>query len=57
MHTNKSIDLNIDLEDIRNQEQYRELWTKIGKIEIKCVEKNEGCNPKGTVWEMKKSCS
>ena len=38
-----SIDLGIDLEKIKNHKQYRELWAKIGKIEIKCIEKNEEC--------------
>ena len=43
MHNQEKIDLNIDVEKINNHEQYREFWTKIGKIEIKCVEKNEEC--------------
>lgn len=40
---NENIDLNINIENIHNHQQYRELWGKIGKIEIRCVEKNEEC--------------
>lgn len=43
MHDNKTIDLNIDVEKIKSHKQYREIWTKIGRIEIRCVEKNEEC--------------
>lgn len=39
----ESIDLNIDVEEIKDHTHYRELWTKIGRIEIRCVEKNEEC--------------
>ncbi len=40
---NELIDLNIDLEKIHSHQEYRELWNKLGKIEIKCIEKNEEC--------------
>ena len=37
------IDLNLDLSDVKTHEDYKELWEKIGKIEIRMVEKNEEC--------------
>jgi uncharacterized repeat protein (TIGR04076 family) len=37
------IDLNIDVKKITEHAQYKKLWSRIGKIEIKCVEKNEEC--------------
>ena len=40
---NDILDLNIDVSDIKNHEEYRKLWNKMGKIEIKMVEKNEEC--------------
>ncbi len=40
---NEILDLNIDVSNIKNHEEYRNLWKKIGKIEIKMVEKNEEC--------------
>ncbi len=43
MNKNEMIDLNIDTDKIKNHGEYRELWSKIGKIEIRCVEKNEEC--------------
>ncbi len=43
MHDNELIDLHIDIEKIRNHDDYKELWNRIGRIEIRCVEKNEEC--------------
>jgi uncharacterized repeat protein (TIGR04076 family) len=43
MHHNEPIDLRIDIEKIKNHEDYKDLWNRIGKIEIKCVEKHEEC--------------
>lgn len=37
------LDLNIDVSSIKNHEEYGKLWGKIGKIEIKMVEKYEDC--------------
>jgi len=44
------IDLNLDMSQIHNHQEYRELWKKIGKIEIRMVEKHEECphNPGDT---------
>lgn len=38
-----TVDLNLDLSQIENHPQYIELWKKLGKLEIKMVEKNEEC--------------
>src|SRR4030042_5505451 len=38
-----TIDLNMDLSAIKNHSDYRKLWEKIGKIEVKMIEKNEEC--------------
>ncbi len=38
-----NLDLGIDLSAMKNHDDYHELWKKIGKIEIKMVEKNEEC--------------
>lgn len=35
------LDLNIDIGSIKNHEEYRKLWDRIGKVEIKMVEKHE----------------
>mgnify|MGYP001182323117 CR=1 FL=1 len=43
MHDRELIDLHIDIEKIRNHDDYKELWNRIGRIEIRCVEKNEEC--------------
>jgi len=43
MYIPEKIDLNIDVNNIKNHEEYKELWTKIGKIEIRCIEKHEEC--------------
>jgi uncharacterized repeat protein (TIGR04076 family) len=43
MCNDETIDLNIDVGKIQNHKQYQELWTNIGRIEIRCVEKNEEC--------------
>lgn len=37
------IDLNIDVSQIHNHQEYGELWKRIGKIEIRMVEKHEEC--------------
>jgi len=37
------LDLHVDMEKIRNHAEYRELWNRVGAIEIRCVEKNEEC--------------
>ena len=37
------IDLNLDLSEIKNIEDYRALWQRMGKIEIKMVEQHEEC--------------
>jgi uncharacterized repeat protein (TIGR04076 family) len=39
----KSLDLNIDFNKIKEYEEYKKIWEKVGKIEIKMVEKNEQC--------------
>lgn len=43
MKKNKSLDLNIDFKKIKKYEEYKKIWEKVGKIEIKMVEKNEQC--------------
>jgi uncharacterized repeat protein (TIGR04076 family) len=43
MDKHEKIDLNIDVGQIKNHEEYLKYWGKIGRIEIKCVEKNEQC--------------
>lgn len=40
---NDFIDLNIDISEIKNYDEYQKLWDRIGKIEIKMVEKYEKC--------------
>lgn len=37
------LDLNIDPCSIRNADDYHELWDRMGRIEIKMIEKNEQC--------------
>lgn len=37
------LDLNIDASRIRTHEEYSEIWRKIGKIQIKMIEKHEDC--------------
>lgn len=37
------IDLNINVSELKNHDDYKKLWDCIGKIEIKCIEKNEEC--------------
>lgn len=41
MHDN--LDLNIDIDKIKNHDDYKNLWNQLGKIEITMVEKNEEC--------------
>jgi uncharacterized repeat protein (TIGR04076 family) len=41
--TPECIDLNIDINKIKSHDDYKKLWEKIGKIEIKMIEKNEEC--------------
>ena len=43
MDHDDTIDLNIDVNRIKNHAEYRQLWKRIGKIEIRMVEKNEEC--------------
>ena len=43
MDDSEKIDLNIDIASIKNHDDYKKLWGKIGTIEILCVEKNEEC--------------
>ncbi len=43
MGTQDLLDLNIDIANIKNHQDYQALWHKLGKIEIKMVEKNEEC--------------
>ena len=38
-----TIDLNMDISAIKSHEDYRKLWERIGRIEIKMIEKNEEC--------------
>ena len=37
------IDLNIDVSKLKNHEDYQGVWQRLGKIEIKMVEKHEEC--------------
>ncbi len=46
MDKDEKIDLNIDVSQLHSHEEYRALWGKIGRIEIRCVEKNEECRHK-----------
>ena len=39
----KNLDLNIDVTTIKDHEDYRGLWKRFGRIEIKMVEKYEQC--------------
>ena len=41
MEKQEKLDLNIDVSKIKNHEEYAKYWGKIGRIEIKCVEKKE----------------
>jgi uncharacterized repeat protein (TIGR04076 family) len=43
MDRNDIIDLNIDIAGIHNHQDYQALWQRMGKIEIKMVEKHEEC--------------
>jgi uncharacterized repeat protein (TIGR04076 family) len=43
MNKKDLIDLNIDIDSIKSHQDYQALWQKIGKIEIKMVEKHEEC--------------
>jgi len=43
MEKKEYFDLNIDISEIKSHDDYRKLWDKIGRIEIKMVEKNEDC--------------
>ncbi len=43
MSNHKTIDLNLDLSNLKTHADYQELWNRIGKIEIKMVEKHEEC--------------
>jgi uncharacterized repeat protein (TIGR04076 family) len=46
MEKDKKLDLNIDVSQFHSHEEYRAIWGKIAKIEIRCVEKNEECRHK-----------
>jgi uncharacterized repeat protein (TIGR04076 family) len=46
MDRDNIIDLNIDVGAVRNHDDYRALWKKIGRIEIRMVEKHEECRHK-----------
>lgn len=43
MSERETIDLHINIGQIKNHDDYRDLWNRIGKIEVRCVEKNEEC--------------
>jgi len=43
MDTNETFDLNINTDGIKNHEEYIKIWKKLGKLEVKCIEKNEEC--------------
>ncbi|MBN2546674.1 MAG: TIGR04076 family protein [Spirochaetes bacterium] len=43
MENNEAFDLNINTSIIKNHDDYLKLWKKLGKIEVKCIEKNEEC--------------
>jgi uncharacterized repeat protein (TIGR04076 family) len=43
MNESDNLDLNIDLNRLKNHDDYHKLWERIGKIEIKMVEKHEEC--------------
>jgi uncharacterized repeat protein (TIGR04076 family) len=46
MEHDSNIDLNFDLSTIRDHKDYQEIWKRIGRIEIKMVEKHEECRHK-----------
>lgn len=37
------LDLNMDMSNIKNHKDYQDCWKKLGKVEIKMVEKYEEC--------------
>ena len=43
MSNSEMVDLDIDVSAISSHKDYKKLWSQIGKIEIRCVEKNEEC--------------
>ena len=43
MEREELIDLNLDLSRIGSHEEYQRVWQRIGKIEIRMVEKHEEC--------------
>lgn len=43
MDNQESLDLNLDLSRIKNHEEYRQVWKRLGTIEIRMVEKHEEC--------------
>ena len=43
MKKEETINFGIDISKIKNHSDYKKLWSKIGKIEIKMVKKNEEC--------------
>jgi len=46
MDPEELIDLNIDVSQIHNNQEYLDLWKKIGKIEIRMAEQHEECKHK-----------
>jgi uncharacterized repeat protein (TIGR04076 family) len=46
MNSPDNIDLNIDLDKLKTHDDYKKLWEKMGKIEIKMVEQHEECKHK-----------
>jgi len=43
MSNKSNYDLGIDVSEIKNHAQYRECWKKLGRLEIKMIEKHEEC--------------
>ncbi|MEW6187371.1 MAG: hypothetical protein AB1585_16685 [Thermodesulfobacteriota bacterium] len=43
MDNSQNLDLDLDLSRIKNHQEYRQVWKRLGEIEIKMVEKHEEC--------------
>jgi uncharacterized repeat protein (TIGR04076 family) len=43
MEHDRIIDLDLDLDSIKNHKDYLEFWKRLGRLEIRMVEKNEEC--------------
>jgi hypothetical protein len=39
----KNLDLDIDMKNIKNHDDYKKVWNQLGKIETTMVERNEEC--------------